>query len=59
VRIHISMSLDGYVAGPNKGPDDPLGKGGMDLHDWFVRTRAFQTLFGEPDEGTHGRPLAP
>src|SRR4051812_42864282 len=30
----ISMSLDGYVAGPNPSLDDPLGKGGEQLHEW-------------------------
>src|SRR5262245_40747653 len=48
VRFHISMSLDGYVAGPDQGPDDPLGKRGLLLHDWFGRTRVFKENFGEP-----------
>jgi dihydrofolate reductase len=52
--FHISMSLDGYVAGRNQGPDDPLGKGGLDLHDWFASTRMFKTMFGEPGEGETG-----
>ncbi|MFI7489699.1 dihydrofolate reductase family protein [Micromonospora echinaurantiaca] len=34
VTCHISMSLDGYVAGPEQSLHDPLGKGGMRLHDW-------------------------
>lgn len=34
VTCHISMSLDGYVAGPEQSVQDPLGKGGMRLHDW-------------------------
>jgi dihydrofolate reductase len=54
LRFHISMSLDGYVAGPNQGPDDPLGQGGEQLHDWFVRTRRFKSMFGEPEEGETG-----
>jgi dihydrofolate reductase len=54
LRFHISMSLDGYVAGPNQGPDDPLGEGGPRLHDWFTRTRMFKTMFGEPDTGEAG-----
>ena len=36
VRFEISMSLDGYVAGPDPSLDEPLGKGGEQLHDWAV-----------------------
>ena len=32
----MSMSLDGFVAGPNEGPDNPLGDGGHRLHEWFL-----------------------
>jgi hypothetical protein len=39
VTCHISMSLDGYVAGPNQSIDDPIGEGGMRLHAWGVRDR--------------------
>jgi dihydrofolate reductase len=42
----ISVSLDGYVAGPDQSLDDPLGKGGEQLHEWGVATRAFQELHG-------------
>lgn len=35
VRLDISMSLDGFTAGPNVGPDNPLGEGGERLHDWM------------------------
>src|SRR5689334_15496863 len=31
---HMSMSLDGFVAGPDQGPDDPVGVGGLRLHEW-------------------------
>ena len=51
LRFNISMSLDGYAAGPNQSRDDPLGEGGERLHDWVVRTRAFKTMQGTPDEG--------
>ncbi|WP_395657203.1 dihydrofolate reductase family protein [Nocardioides sp.] len=33
---HISVSLDGYVAGPDQSFDDPLGRGGMALHRWHL-----------------------
>jgi len=28
------MSLDGYVAGPNQSVENPIGEGGMRLHEW-------------------------
>jgi dihydrofolate reductase len=31
----LTMSLDGFIAGPNDGPEHPLGEGGMRLFDWF------------------------
>ena len=34
VRCHISVSLDGYAAGPNQGTEHPLGEGGDQLHEW-------------------------
>jgi dihydrofolate reductase len=39
LRVHnLAISLDGYVAGPNQGPDHPLGEGGMRLHEWVFAT---------------------
>jgi dihydrofolate reductase len=35
--LYMSMSLDGFVAGPNEGPDNGLGDGGHRLHDWLMR----------------------
>ena len=35
VVLDISMSLDGFIAGKNDGPTNPLGDGGMRLHDWL------------------------
>jgi dihydrofolate reductase len=35
VRAHISVSLDGYVAGPNQSQEEPLGEGGEQLHEWM------------------------
>jgi dihydrofolate reductase len=34
--LYMSMSLDGFVAGPNEGPDNGLGDGGHRLHEWFM-----------------------
>jgi dihydrofolate reductase len=32
----MSMSLDGFIAGPNERPDNGLGDGGVRLHEWFM-----------------------
>jgi len=34
--LYMSMSLDGFIAGPNEGPGNGLGDGGERLHDWFM-----------------------
>src|SRR4030095_17178913 len=41
------MSLDGFVAGPNQSERDPLGVGGMDLHQWLFPLRACRERHGE------------
>jgi dihydrofolate reductase len=46
-RMHISMSLDGCVAGPNQSLDDPLGVGGERLHDWAIPLKAFREAHGQ------------
>ena len=38
------MLADGYVAGPNQSEQDPLGKGGMQLHAWAFELAAFQRV---------------
>ena len=46
VRVHISTSVDGYVAGPNQTQEEPLGEGGERLHDWLVALKAWRELSG-------------
>jgi dihydrofolate reductase len=46
VRAHITVSADGYVAGPNQSLENPLGEGGGSLHDWAVPLRAFREPHG-------------
>ena len=46
VICHISVSLDGYVAGPNQSLENPLGEGGMRLHQWAFATDAWQEHHG-------------
>jgi len=43
----FSLSLDGYGAGPEQSLQDPLGKGGRELHRWFFGTKTFQSMFGQ------------
>ena len=47
VKVSISMSLDGYVAGPDQSEKNPLGIGGEQLHEWVVPLRAFREGHGE------------
>ena len=42
VRVHISISLDGNVAGPNQTEENPLGEGGEGLHDWLVALKSWR-----------------
>jgi len=46
LRFRISMSLDGFVAGPSQSVDNPLGIGGMRLHEWVFPLRAWRSLHG-------------
>jgi dihydrofolate reductase len=49
----FSVSLDGYGAGPEQSLENPLGVGGMALHEWAFATRTFRRMFGQ-DGGTTG-----
>ncbi len=47
LRVHsFSISLDGFGAGPKQDIDNPLGVGGVALHEWAFATRTFQQMFG-------------
>jgi dihydrofolate reductase len=46
VRAHISVSLDGYAAGPNESQENPLGEGGEQLHGWLVDLKAWRQSHG-------------
>ena len=47
LRVHISVSADGYVAGPNQSKENPLGEGGESLHDWVFPLRAWREPHGK------------
>jgi dihydrofolate reductase len=46
LRFKISMSLDGFVAGPNQSVENPLGIGGMRLHEWVFPLAAWRAMQG-------------
>jgi dihydrofolate reductase len=46
LRFTMTMSLDGYVAGPNQSLENPLGEGGLALHEWAFATRSFRAAHG-------------
>jgi dihydrofolate reductase len=46
LRFQISVSLDGFVAGPNPSEEHPLGEGGMQLHQWVVKLAAWRKPHG-------------
>jgi dihydrofolate reductase len=46
LRLDITMSLDGFVAGPDPSLDDPLGRGGMRLHEWAFAAASWRQQHG-------------
>jgi len=46
LRFRISLSLDGFVAGPDQSVDNPIGIGGMRLHEWVFPLRAWRAMQG-------------
>jgi len=46
VTCHISMSLDGFVAGPDQSVENPIGQGGMRLHEWVFETASWREQQG-------------
>src|SRR5712691_267559 len=60
VFVHLGMSLDGFIAGPNRGPTNPLGDHGPDIHAWMFAQRVFREnlkLGGGGDTGADNRIL--
>ncbi|HET6174070.1 MAG TPA: dihydrofolate reductase family protein [Gaiellales bacterium] len=46
LKLNISMSLDGYIAAPGATLEDPLGVGGMRLHEWIVGLKSWREEHG-------------
>jgi dihydrofolate reductase len=44
VYVDITMSLDGYIAGPNDGPEQGLGEGGERLHEWIYGLESWRAI---------------
>jgi len=49
-----ALSLDGYMAGANAGPDNPLGDNGPELHNWMFVQKAFWKQLGMQDGSEDG-----
>jgi len=47
LRFSVTISLDGYIAGPSQSVKEPLGVGGEALHDWAVELAAFKEAHGQ------------
>jgi dihydrofolate reductase len=47
LRFQLSVSLDGYAAGPDQSEGNPLGVGGMDLHQWVLELEAWRKQQGQ------------
>jgi dihydrofolate reductase len=45
-RFSISMSMDGFIAGPNPSLENPLGEGGEQLHEWVIALEAWRRPHG-------------
>ena len=46
ITFQISISLDGFAAGPNQSSDNPLGEGGEGLHEWALATESWNRQHG-------------
>jgi dihydrofolate reductase len=46
---HQAISLDGFTAGPNQSLENPIGEGGLRLHEWMFGTAAWARMQGLPD----------
>jgi hypothetical protein len=46
LRLRISTSLDGFIAGPNQSVENPLGIGGTRLHEWVVPLASWRAMHG-------------
>jgi len=52
--LNFGISIDGYSAGPNQDLQNPLGIRGMELMQWFFKTRVWGTMHGSANDGETG-----
>jgi dihydrofolate reductase len=52
--LNFAISIDGYSAGPNQDLQNPLGIRGMELMEWFFKTRVWGTMHGGANDGETG-----
>jgi dihydrofolate reductase len=58
IFFDVGLSLDGFIAGDNRGPDNPLGDNGTTIHEWMFRQKAFHrthNMEGGVEEGPDGK----
>ncbi len=58
-KAGLALSVDCWGAGLEQSLDDPLGKGGRDLHRWFFDTSTFRAMIGKEGGTGRGRGLCP
>ncbi len=46
VFFDVGITIDGYIAGPNRGPANPLGDNGVKIHDWMFKQKSFLSHLG-------------
>ena len=54
VFVHLGISLDGFIAGPNRGRKNPLGDGGPSIHEWMFKQEVFRRDLGIGEGGEKG-----
>ena len=57
--LNLTMSLDGYVAGPDQTIDNPLGVGGEELHEWVFGLKSWREAHGKEGGTTGPTPIWP
>ena len=55
IFFSVGMSLDGLIAGPNGGPKNPLGDGGIEIHKWLFNQKSFREQLGLGEGGETGK----
>ena len=54
VFVDVGISLDGFMAGPNPGIENPMGEGGLVIHEWLFNQQAFRRHLHQGEGGEKG-----